>query len=894
MVGTATPRKMNSQASNGRSRTPRITFELVKGAAVGRWQEIYTNVFGIGPEYLTGKHGPCPICMDGTKRWRVFGDFAQTGGAICNDCARNLGDGFKVGAAKLGREPKEVLQVVAEYLGLTAQKNSSSRPADPAKDLVFEPWPDDGTEFRPAYWCLKKPPIVCAALRRCGARIARYRREYTVLALPIWGQQLTAAEPVGWCLYEINGRPLPKWEKNVETSRWEISEWLKVKITWGSKPGIIGPVDELRHATEIYKLEGPSDLLSFYSLPDLPPHVAAITNANGCGEKPQAWMLDLFRGKTAAVLHDADQPGQAGATNWAEHIALTAAQQTCANVTLPYEVSDSHGKDLRDWCGESPRAYADLAALPRTPVAAPAELSLEALQAAADKSASIDADGEDLEPNEAADDPHRLAVVNLERYAELTDGGTVVFWRDEWYVYKHNKYRKIPAKELESKVAWSIKEEFNRINIEAQKSWLARRREAVKNNQAFDEERPEARKVTKSLVANVLQATASISVISGDIKLNSQLSSKQPKNWIAMLNGIVDVDAFLDNRDISEVLLPHSSDWFSVVCLPYNFDPGAKCPKWLAFLYRCMNGDKDLVSVLQEWAGYLLLPDTSQQKFLVNEGEGGNGKSVYMAGIEAMLGVDNCSHVALEKFSGQFDLTETLGKLANICGDMGEIDKIGEGHLKSFTGGDRMLFNRKNLTGINCAPTARLMFNTNNRPRFSDKSSGIWRRILLIPWKVTISKTERVLCMDKIEWWQEQGELPGIFIWAIKGLHRLRMQKAFTFSQVIDEAIASYRQEVNPTREFLLETCQLATNPSTSISSSFLYSLYRKWMEEHGNQPTAATAFGREIHRVFPTVNRERKTDGDRGYRYLGLKLVDKHIQLDRSDDYTLFDDDSL
>jgi putative DNA primase/helicase len=61
----------------------------------------------------------------------------------------------------------------------------------------------------------------------------------------------------------------------------------------------------------------------------------------------------------------------------------------------------------------------------------------------------------------------------------------------------------------------------------------------------------------------------------------------------------------------------------------------------------------------------MLLPDTGQQSFLVLEGEGANGKSVYMAGLEAMLGEDNCSHVPLELFGDRFSRTQTLGKLAN-------------------------------------------------------------------------------------------------------------------------------------------------------------------------------------------------------------------------------------
>jgi len=79
------------------------------------------------------------------------------------------------------------------------------------------------------------------------------------------------------------------------------------------------------------------------------------------------------------------------------------------------------------------------------------------------------------------------------------------------------------------------------------------------------------------------------------------------------------------------------------------------------------------------------------------EGAGSNGKTVYLAGIEGILGFDNCSFVSLEMFGERFQINSTLGKLANICGDVGELDKVAEGHIKQFTDGNPMQFERKNF-----------------------------------------------------------------------------------------------------------------------------------------------------------------------------------------------------
>ncbi len=86
---------------------------------------------------------------------------------------------------------------------------------------------------------------------------------------------------------------------------------------------------------------------------------------------------------------------------------------------------------------------------------------------------------------------------------------------------------------------------------------------------------------------------------------------------------------------------------------------------WTILIIRWM-GDDERIRILQEWAGYLLFPTNYLQRFIVFEGEGGNGKTVCNAAMEAMLGRNNVSHVSIEQFGDRFALASTLGKAANI------------------------------------------------------------------------------------------------------------------------------------------------------------------------------------------------------------------------------------
>jgi P4 family phage/plasmid primase-like protien len=253
------------------------------------------------------------------------------------------------------------------------------------------------------------------------------------------------------------------------------------------------------------------------------------------------------------------------------------------------------------------------------------------------------------------------------------------------------------------------------------------------------------------------------------------------------------------------------------------------------------------------------------------EGEGANGKSVACAVLTAYLGRENVSHTPLESFGQRFSLIRTLGKLANIASEVGDLDKVAEGNLKAFTSGDRMQFERKFKEPVEALPTARLVLATNNRPRFSDRSGGLWRRMILMPFNTTIPESERVFGMDKPQWWEDVGELLGILLWSLAGLKRLREQRKFTESAVCNAALDDYRLESNPARTFLGE--QYTTDLNADIVTTDVYSAYREWCETNGYRPLGSNTFGKEIVRAFPQATQGKvfSTNGTRVNGYKGI-----------------------
>ncbi len=136
----------------------------------------------------------------------------------------------------------------------------------------------------------------------------------------------------------------------------------KTHTAQGSTDGWFIPagIDAAISATTIIKCEGPSDTLALHGI--LPKGFVAIGNLCGAGSWPKN-DIQWLKSKNVIVIHDADSSGQDGATKLCKAICETAS--SVKNLKLPFEVTDTHGKDLREWIADG-RTFEDIAQLAQT------------------------------------------------------------------------------------------------------------------------------------------------------------------------------------------------------------------------------------------------------------------------------------------------------------------------------------------------------------------------------------------------------------------------------------------------------------------------------------------------------------------------------------------------
>ncbi|NJO55860.1 MAG: NTP-binding protein [Rhodospirillales bacterium] len=256
----------------------------------------------------------------------------------------------------------------------------------------------------------------------------------------------------------------------------------------------------------------------------------------------------------------------------------------------------------------------------------------------------------------------------------------------------------------------------------------------------------------------------------------------------------------------SRTLLPHTPTFFNVNALPFAYEPTAACPGWLSFLNSLWPDDPSSIATLQEWFGYALLPDTSQQKILLLIGQPCSGKGTIARILHALLGIENVASPTLSGLATNFGLEPLIGKLLATVADArlsGSHSLVVE-RLLSISGEDALTVDRKNRTHWTGKLDTRIMVLTNELPRFHDQSSALPRRFIVLRTAQSFygredpGLTQRLLV-----------ELPGILNWALAGLDRLRERGHFLQPESGQGDVELLHDAASPVSAFVRDCCRL-------------------------------------------------------------------------------------
>lgn len=322
------------------------------------------------------------------------------------------------------------------------------------------------------------------------------------------------------------------------------------------------------------------------------------------------------------------------------------------------------------------------------------------------------------------------------------------------------------------------------------------------------------------------------------------------------------------------VLAPPTPTFFTLTAMPYMWDDTATCPRWLAFLEEIFPGDPEKIALLQEWLGYNTVADTSQEKLMFFVGRPGAGKGTVIEVLRAILGPDHVASTSFDTLIGEFGLQPLIGKLAAILPDA-HVTKRGDPTkalqvLKEISGRDSVAVNRKNKDFLcDHKLPCRFTISVNSMPELPDHERSLDRRLLLLHFGECFTGREDTRLKERLA-----AEAPGIAVWAIQGLLRLREQ-GFTLPVSSTPVIEEFRKQSSPITEFADENCLFGSD--YQVSGMMLYDAYGQWCRDQGIVPGKKTGFVQRFCLLYPGCQMVRIGTGGSQFRgFQGVCLSDE------------------
>lgn len=250
--------------------------------------------------------------------------------------------------------------------------------------------------------------------------------------------------------------------------------------------------------------------------------------------------------------------------------------------------------------------------------------------------------------------------------------------------------------------------------------------------------------------------------------------------------------------------------------------------------------DLDIRAVVQELCGQTLLP-TNYGVAGWFVGQGANGKGVLMEVVEA-IHRQSC-RLRLDRLSANFGLESLVGASLVLVDEVANT-KFDEELFKTLVTGNGVDIERKYDKPLRSYRSrAKWLISSNNIPHIADRSDGVWRRIVFVPWEQQIPEAHRIPDLDKKI---VQSELHIVLDWLLEGVIRIvkrgRMMMDSELPAVIRQQKQTLREESDSVLGWIEEE-GIHASPLVVTPKSDIYKAYADWCDNAQRKPLGPEMF---------------------------------------------------
>ncbi|GAA6491735.1 hypothetical protein K280104A7_12990 [Candidatus Bariatricus faecipullorum] len=341
----------------------------------------------------------------------------------------------------------------------------------------------------------------------------------------------------------------------------------------------------------------------------------------------------------------------------------------------------------------------------------------------------------------------------------------------------------------------------------------------------------------------------------------------------------LDRDGFLLNTPDGTYYLPdglegrrdHSpEDYITKITAAGPGDQGKEL--WLDALDKIFCKDKSLIDYVQQIVGMAAVGRVYMEAMIIAYGEGSNGKSTFWNTIARVLGTysGNMSADALTvgcKRNVKPELAEVKGKRLIIAAELEEGMRLNTSVIKQLCSTDDIFAEKKYKDPFSFTPSHTLVLYTNHLPKVGAMDSGIWRRLIVIPFnaKITGGNDQKNYADYLVE-----NAAPFVMAWIIEGAEKAIGQNFHIPAPAcVKEAINKYKSDNDWLAHFLNDCCE--RGDGYEVGSGKFYSEYRAYCARVGDFTRSTTEFYNAVEQAgFKRVKKKHSM------WILGLRLLER------------------